>query len=109
MHRPPVVASLHGESQQTPSVQKPLLHCVLAVQANPFRLSPHELLTQVLGDTQSLSLTQVARQLLLRQVKVPQDTVAGVTQAPLPSQVDAGIWYETPVQLAGLQVVPLAT
>jgi hypothetical protein len=104
-----VVASLHDESQQTPSVQKPLLHWVPAVQADPFFLRPHELFRQVLGGTQSLSLTQVDRQLLLRQVKFPQDTVVGVTQLPLPSQVEAGIWDDVPAQLAGLQVVPLAT
>jgi len=108
-HRPPVGVSLQAELQQTPSVQKPLLHCVPVVQVAPLALRPQEWFTQVVGDRQSLSVAQATRQLLLRQVKVPQDTTAGVTQLPMPSQVDAGVRDEMFTQLAALQVVPLAT
>jgi hypothetical protein len=109
MHRLPVVPSLHAELQQTPWVQKPLLHWLPAVQAAPLTLRPHERFTHVLGATQSLSVAQVPRQALLRQVKVPQGTSAGVTQAPLPSQVDTGVCAVVPAQTAGLHIVPLST
>ena len=68
MHRPPTKASLHGESQQTPSVQNPLLHCEPAVQVDPLDLRPQKWFTQVVGDTHSLSFAQLSRQLSLLQV-----------------------------------------
>jgi hypothetical protein len=42
-------------------------------QVAPFGFVPHELLTQVAGATQSPSLWQLERQLLLAQVKLPHD------------------------------------
>jgi hypothetical protein len=109
MHRLPVVPSLHAELQQTPWVQKPLLHWLPAVQAAPFTLRPHERFRHVLGATQSVSTAHAPRQALFRQLKVPQDRLAGVTQAPLPSQVDTGVCAEVPAQTAGLHIVPLST
>jgi hypothetical protein len=67
MHRAPVAASAQAELQQTPSVQNPLEHCVPPVQEAPLDFLPQELLEQVLGGTQSLSILQVAGQLLLLQ------------------------------------------
>jgi hypothetical protein len=73
MHRPPVAESLQAELQHTPSVQKPLPHCDPAVQAAPLGLRPHELFTQVLGATQSLSWLQEERHAEDLHAKVPQD------------------------------------
>jgi len=51
--------------QQTPSTQKPLAHWPPAEQLCPRRLTPHEPALQVAGATQSASLPQAARQLLV--------------------------------------------
>jgi hypothetical protein len=51
--------------QQTPLVQKPVLHWALLVQLAPWDFSRQVLLMQVLGATQSLSLRQVLEQLPL--------------------------------------------
>jgi hypothetical protein len=107
-HRPPESASLQAELQQTPSVQKPLLHWSALVQAAPFGLRPHELFSQVLGGTQSASDLQVVRHALLAQMKLPQETSAGATQAPLPSQLEPGCSVVEPPQLGGLQGVELS-
>lgn len=56
LHKPPLVASLQAVSQHTPSVQNPLSHLLLAVQAAPLGNRPHDPCTQVLGLMQSLSL-----------------------------------------------------
>jgi hypothetical protein len=69
--RPPVVASLHAELQQTPSVQKLLSHWLPAVQAAPGGFRPHELFAQVLGTTQSASVLQMLSQAAEEQIKVP--------------------------------------
>jgi hypothetical protein len=82
MHSPPDAASLHALLQQTPSVQKPLWHCVPVVHTAPGGFSPHELFSQVLGATQSLSEVQVVLQALFEQMKLPQEWVSGVTQEP---------------------------
>jgi hypothetical protein len=103
------VASAHALSQHTPSVQKPLWHWLALVQAAPFTLRPHELLTQVLGGTQSCASVagvQVVLQAPAAQVKVPQDCTAGVAQAPLPSQVEVGVTDDGPAHAAGLQLSP---
>jgi hypothetical protein len=51
--------------QQTPLVQKPVLHWALLVQLAPWDFSRQVLLMQLLGGTQSLSLRQVLEQLPL--------------------------------------------
>ena len=91
LHRPVVASSLHALSQHTPSVQKPLTHCVPAVQAVPTGFRPQALPAQVLGGTQSASKIQVDLQAAGSQVKVPQETSPGVVQAPAPSQVETGV------------------
>jgi len=79
------------------------------VHEAPFALRPHELLAQVLGDTQSLSLLHEDRQPPLLQRKVPHDVSAGVTHVPRPSQVDAGVCDVVFAQTAALQTVRLST
>jgi hypothetical protein len=64
LHRPPVEASLHALSQQTPSVQNVLAHWLPAVQAAPLGLRPHEPLMHALGAMQSLSVLQGTTQAL---------------------------------------------
>lgn len=91
MHRLLVVPSAQAELQHTPSLQKPLPHWSPLVQAAPLGLRPHELFTQVLGETQSASLLQVERQALLLQTKLPQEmSSTGGTQEPAPSHFEAG-------------------
>jgi hypothetical protein len=82
MHKPPVVASLHAVLQQTFSVQKPLLHSGPAVQAEPEGLRPQELLAQVFGATQSLSVLQTLSHAAELQMKVPHEWSGGVKQVP---------------------------
>jgi hypothetical protein len=108
MHRPPVAESLQAEWQHTPSVQKPLPHCDPAVQAAPLGLRPHELFTQVLGTTQSLSWLQEERHAGDLHTKVPQDWSDGVAHLPCPSQAEAGVWEEVPEQVEPLHASPLA-
>jgi hypothetical protein len=108
LHRPVAASSLHALSQHTPSVQWPLTHCVLAVQAAPSAFSPHELPAQVLGDTQSLSCLQTELHAPLAQAKVPQEAVLGVEQVPLPSHLEAAMAEDEVGQLAALQLVPLS-
>jgi hypothetical protein len=79
------------------------------VQARPLVLSPHELFTQVLGGTQSLSRLQVSRQVPPAQTKVPQDTPTAGVQLPRPSHVNGGVRDEVLAQAAGLHRVSLAT
>jgi len=58
LQSPPVDASAHALSQQTPSVQKPEAHWLPLAHAAPFDIRPQDPLTQVLGDLQSPSLWQ---------------------------------------------------
>ena len=91
--------------QQTPSVQKPLMHWLAAVQVCPFGFSAQLLVVpepwQVKGATQSWSLVQVVRQaLLVPHWKLPgQADELGAAQAPAPLQCETGVKVD-PVQLA---------
>jgi len=109
MQRPPVLPSLHALLQQTPSVQKVLAHWVPSVHAAPAGLSPQELFTQVLGDTQSASVLQVFSHSAELQMKVPHGILVGVTQLPRPSQVDVGVSDELVAQLEALHLMPGST
>lgn len=80
----------------------------MAVQAVPRDFKPQELPTQVLGGTQSPSEAQLALHAPPRHAKFPQLRLAGVMQAPAPSQADAGVWDELDAQAAGLQLLPLS-
>ena len=108
LHSPAEASSLHALSQHTPSVQKPLTHWLPVVQAVPTGFKPQELPTQVVGGTQSASEAQVALQAAELQMKVPQETLAGVLHVPAPSQVDTGVSEDVEAQSAGLQLSPLA-
>jgi len=105
---PAVASSLHAVSQHTPSVQWPLAHWELAEHAVPGGFRPQELLTQVLGATQSASVVQVDLQAATLQTKVPQEELLGVTQFPAPSHVEAGVCSEAEEHTAGLQFLPLS-
>jgi hypothetical protein len=115
-HRPaPPAASVHAESQQTPSVQKLEAHWLPAVHPAPGGFRPHELLEpQVLAPAQSVACDATVHDdlqevwLVRSHWKVPHDLFDGVTQAPLPSQLEAGVTDEVPDgQLAALQFCPL--
>lgn len=108
LHRPLAASSLQAVSQHTPSLQWPLTHWPLAVQAVPKDFKPQELPTQVLGGTQSASEAQLALHAPPLHTKVPQLRLSGVMQAPAPSQADAGVWDELEAQAAGLQLLPLS-
>jgi hypothetical protein len=109
MHSPVVASSLQAVLQQTPSVQKPLAHWGPLAHDWPVGFFPQELPTQVLGDTQSLSVTQILSHAAELQMKVPQDWFCGVTHVPRPSQVEAGVSDEFVAQLAALQLLPSTT
>gem|GEM_PF-4341264 len=74
----------------------------------PFGFRPQELLTQVLGGTQSASEVHVDLQAAALQTKVPQEALLGVTHVPAPSHVDAGVCSEGEEHTAGLQFLPLS-
>ena len=52
------------------------------MQAEPEGLRPQELLAQVLGGAQSLSVLQTLSQAAELQMKVPHEWSGGVTQVP---------------------------
>jgi hypothetical protein len=108
LHKPVVASSLHALSQHTPSLQWPDTHWLLAVHAVPIGFKPQELFTQVFGATQSASERQVDLHTAALQTKVPQEALAGVAQAPAPSQVEAGMSWDGEAHSAGLQLSPLA-
>jgi hypothetical protein len=109
--------------QQTPSVQKPLMHWFAAAQAWPFGLRAQLLLDpdpwQVSGPTQSESAAQVVLQTLLvvSQLKPPEQVdEVGAAQLPLPLQCETGVkvdplhdWLpqETPVPASWQAPAPL--
>ena len=104
----PAMAAVQALSQQAPSVQKLLSHCVPAVHEAPFPLRPQELPAQVLGDTQSASVLQVLSHAAELQMNLPQSKAGGVTHAPSPSQAEAGVCEEFVAQAEALQLSPFA-
>jgi hypothetical protein len=98
-----------GVLQQTPSAQKPLVHWPPAVHEAPSGFSPQELLTHVLGGKQSwasVAFVQPDLHAPSVQANTPQSWLAGVRQAPLPSQVEAGVADDGVAQSAGAQWSP---
>jgi len=100
--------------QQTPSVQKPLMHWLAVVQACPLGLSAQLLLVpdpwQVVGATQSVSAVQVVLQTLLvvSQTKLPAQVVdVAAAQVPVPVQCDTGVKVEPAGQAALPQATPV--
>ncbi len=80
------------------------------MHAAPLDFKPQELFAQVLGGTQSsaaVASVQLDLQLPLTQAKLPHGcVVAGVRQAPLPSQLEAGVTEDGEAQTAGAQLRP---
>jgi len=100
--------------QQTPSVQKPLMHWLAVVQACPLGLSAQLLLVpepwQVVGATQSVSAVQVVLQTLLvvSQTKLPAQVVGvAAAQVPAPVQCETGVKVEPAGQVAVPQATPV--
>jgi hypothetical protein len=109
-HRPivPVVALVQAVLQQTPSVQNALEHWAFAVHAAPFGFRPHEPLPQVFGAMQSASVAHELLHAPVAQMNVPHDAFAGVTHAPVPLHVDAGVTDVVVAHTEALQFRPLA-
>jgi hypothetical protein len=63
---------------------------------------PQELFTQVLDETQSLSVLQVVKQAPLPHVKGEHGLSGGVTHLPLPSHLDAGVSEDVEEQVEAL-------
>jgi hypothetical protein len=116
LHIPSVPVSAHevqlpaqADPQQTPCSQNPLWQSAVAAQLAPMGRSPHDPLLQTFGGAQSPSAVQVDLQAAIPHLNGKQELAGGVTQAPAPSQVDAGVSV-MPVagQLAAPQGVPCA-
>jgi hypothetical protein len=90
-------------------MQWPFRHWAAPVHAVPFGFKPQELPAQVLGGAHCASAVQEALHAPATQAKVPQDLVAGVAQAPWPSQVETGVAKDAAGQLASLHLLPLVT
>lgn len=97
--------------QHTPSVQNPLWHWLAAVHDTPLALRPQVLFAQMFTPEQSCAWV-AGVQLFLQAPEVhakgSQGLLLGVTQLPLPSQVEAGVSVDAPAQEAALQLVPCA-
>jgi hypothetical protein len=98
LHTPIVAASahdwqvpLHAELQQTPCAQNFDRHSVPSAQVLPALLSPHEPAMQTAGVAQSASAAHEPLQTLAPQRYGKHELDDGVTHAPTPSQVDAGV------------------
>jgi hypothetical protein len=113
-HVPGVAASAHDRQvpvhavrQHTPCEQKPLPHSVPSAQVAPGALRPQVPFVHTAGGSQSALAAQAARQAEAPHSKGEHELVPGVTQAPAPSQVEAGVNVAVPAgQLAAPQGVP---
>lgn len=113
-HVPAVAASAHDRQvpvqsvrQQTLCEQKPLPHSVPSAQVAPGALRPQVPFVHTAGGAQSALAEQAARQAEAPHWKGAQELAPGVTQAPAPSQVEAGVNVAVPAgQLAAPQGVP---
>jgi hypothetical protein len=113
-HVPAVAASAHDRQvpvqavrQQTPCEQKVLLHSVPSAQVAPGALSPQVPFVHTAGGSQSALAEQAARQAEAPHRNGEHELAAGVTQAPAPSHVEAGVNVAVPArQLAAPQGVP---
>jgi hypothetical protein len=94
--------------QQTPWAQKPEPHSADVTHDWPGPLSPHDPLMQTAGEAQSPLVTQELLQTLTPQAYGKQDEEFGVTQLPVPSQVDVPVKVEAPLgQVDPMHRVPL--
>jgi hypothetical protein len=99
---------VQGELQHTPCAQNPDWHSAPVAHALPSVLSPHEPFVHTAGEAQSPSVVQVFLQTPVPHRNGKHELVAGVTQAPAPSQVDVAVnWVVVAGQVDGLQLVPL--
>lgn len=103
-------APLQALLQQKPCAQSLETHSVPSAHGWPLPLRPHEpvAVLQSAGGMQSTLLAQVVLHAVVAHLNGKQAVGAGVTQAPAPSQLDAGVEAIVAVaQTAPLQVVPL--
>jgi hypothetical protein len=84
-------AAVHAWSQQTPCAQNPLLHSAVVVHDAPLAFSPHELLTQTLGDRHCVLVAHTVKHLLALQVYGAQGRASGATHWPLALHIEAGV------------------
>ncbi len=114
LHTPRVAVSAHdlhtpvqALSQQKPCSQKVERHSSLPEQIAPFGLSPHRPATHTAGDKQSPSAVHEALQASTPQRYGKHGVVPGVTQAPVPLQVESNVDRLVVVgQVAGRHGVP---
>lgn len=98
---------LHAPSQQTPCAEQtnPAAHSGVAAQAAPFGLRPHEPLMQTAPSAQSAGAAQVPLQAATPHANGKHEVLPGVTQVPLPSQVDRPVKVDV-MHVGSLQLVP---
>jgi hypothetical protein len=107
-------APVQAELQQKPWAQTPDTHSTFPPHAWPFGFKPHRpvVALQTAGGAQSAALVageQLALHAAPPHLNDPQDTAAGVLQAPSPSHVEAAVdWFVATLQLGSLQTVPWA-
>lgn len=77
--------------QQTPCSQKLWMHSAAFAQVAPSGFRPHDPLTHMAGYWHWASVMQIGLQRSVAQVYGKQPVVAGVRQAPLPSQVEIAV------------------
>ena len=92
--------------QQTPWAQNPDAQAVPAVQRAPGGSLPQLLLTQELGETQSVFFEQVVMQAPVPHSNGSHMTVVAARQVPAPSQVRAWVSVEPVHDAAAPQVFP---
>jgi hypothetical protein len=100
---------LQLELQQTPCAQNFDRHSVLSAQVLPRPLRPHDPLMHTAGDAQSASAAQAPLQTEAPHLNGKHELAAGVTHAPLPSHVEAGVNVVVAAgQVEPAQAVPFA-
>jgi len=82
---------VHVVRQQTPCAHVPVAHSLPSPHGAPGALRPHEPALQTEGATQSALAVHVALHAEAPHWYGAHAMAAGVTQAPAPSQVDAGV------------------
>ena len=92
--------------QQTPCAQKPDAHAEATVQGAPGGDLPQLLLTQELGETQSVFAEQVVLHAPAAHPNGSHMTVVAVRQIPAPSQVRTWVNVEPLQDAAAPQVFP---
>jgi hypothetical protein len=100
LHVPSEVGSAHdwheplqAELQHTPWAQNFERHSVPSAHVLPRPLRPHEPIMQTAGAAQSPSAVHETLQTFVPQLYGKHELAAGVTQAPLPSQVELAVKF----------------